>query len=343
MIAPRHVATLRDVAVRAGVHPATASRALDPVRYTRVSAGVRRRVEDAARELGYTRDLVAQNLRRGRTGFVGVIVADLGNPYIAPVIRGLGEELEPKGFVLFIAESLDDGARFQRLLKQMRSRRVDALVTTAARTTDLAAVCEAVDEGLRIVLASRAIPGAQLPTVVHDGVMAGRLAAEHLISRGCHRLGEIIGSSTIQPYADRDRGFRAAAALCPDVVVVTTPGTADADTIDEGRRLARILIENEGVDGIFAHDDVMAIGAIDAIKLSGRKCPDDVAVIGHDDVPLADRLEPSLTTVRTNGKELGRLAGLAVLRLLENLGDAPFTWSLAPELVERESTRRGDK
>src|ERR1700716_927956 len=127
----RGVATLEDVARAAGVHYSTVSRALDPNKVWRVNVVTRKRVQAVAQRMGYQRDMVASGLKRGRTHTVAVVVADPGNPFIAPVLRGIANRLEAAGFMSLISETQDDSARLERILNHLLSRRVDAIILTA--------------------------------------------------------------------------------------------------------------------------------------------------------------------------------------------------------------------
>src|SRR5207302_9181954 len=132
----RSIVTLEDVARAAGVHYSTVSRALDPSKVWRVNAVTRKHVEAVARRMGYQRDMVASGLKRGRTHTVAIVVADLGNPFIAPVLRGIANRLEHAGFMSLISDTQDDSARLERILNHLLSRRVDAIILTAARLGD---------------------------------------------------------------------------------------------------------------------------------------------------------------------------------------------------------------
>ena len=331
-------ATLRKVAHRAGVHYATASRALDPRRQSMVRPETRARVERAARELSYRPDLGARGLRKGETRTIGVVVANLGNPFIAPVLTGITDVLEDAEFVPVFADSRDDSARLRRLIELLLSRRVDGLIVSAARLADGPQIAGLANQGVPVVLAARALLDSDLPSVTFDGHRAGELVAGHFVRLEHEVLAQIEGPADIASFVERGTGFRAAAARLGARVLEISEPAATPD-IEEGHRVMTMLLgRRERPTAVFAHNDLLAVGALDAIREAGLSCPEDVSVIGHDDSPLVQRLQPPLTTIATPGHELGRLAGTMVLDLLRAPDARPVSVALAPTLVVRGST-----
>jgi LacI family transcriptional regulator len=330
--------TLKDVAHAAGVHASTASRALDPAKADLVDAATRRRVQLIAGELGYLRHAVASGLRRGRTNTLGVIVADLANPFVAPVIRGIENSAEGKGLMPFIAESQDDHDRFERVVDHMLQRRVDGVITTAARSGDEEMLRTGFDT-IPVVLAVRDLAGSGLPRVTHDDDLGGRLAAAHLLELGHRRMGQLRGPTDISSFVDRGRGFDAAAAA-GGAEVIDSDDVAALPSLDEGRRLMRRLLEmaSEMPTAIFAHNDLMAVGALDELAARGIRCPQDVAIMGYNDTVMSSHVEPPLSTIRLNGYEVGQLAAAMALQLIADPTLEPPERSIDPVLVPRAST-----
>jgi|GraSoiStandDraft_11_1057310.scaffolds.fasta_scaffold107746_2 LacI family transcriptional regulator len=331
--------TLRDVARAAGVHYSTASRSLDPINVRLINPATVVRVQQAAQELGYRPDLVARGLRRGRTGTIGIVVADLANPYIAPVLRGIAESLESRGVMPLIVETLDDQARLKRLLATLLSRRIDAIITSAARRGYADILTEVANAGTPVVLAVRDLANSGLPVVTHDDLRGGELAARHLIELGHRRLTQLRGPSDIQSFSDRGEGFERYARSVRAAVVGVTEMARTPD-VAEGRRLMeRVLAEVKPLPtGIFAHNDLMAVGALEALDTAGLRCPEDVSLVGYNDVQLASHIAPPLTTIRLPGEALGRIAGEMALGLLDQPDVRPASVSLPPTLVPRGST-----
>ena len=330
--------TLQDVARMAGVHPSTASRALDPAKAALVSPQTRARVQNVARDLGYRGDIVAMGLRRGRTRTIGVVVAHLGNPYIAPVIHGIETVLEGRGLMPVVADSRDESPRLSKILDHLLSRRVDAIITTAVRAGD-AATMEKVAGEVPVVLAVRTLPRTNLASVCTDDDHGGRAAAQHLAALGHTRVAQLRGPEDISSFSQRGAGFASAASRA-GLDVTDVRETAIAPTVDEGARLMRLLLAGGPTmpTGVFAHNDLMAIGAIDVLRQNGLTCPGDVSVVGYNDAPLVDHLDPPLTTIRIPGYELGRLAAERAVEMIDQPTFRPSRLSLEPELVERGST-----
>ncbi len=329
--------TLRDVAAAADVHVATASRALDPESVHPVAPATRALVEQAAKRLGYRGHMMARALRRGRSSTVGVVAADLANPYCAPVLRGLQESLEPAGFMALVTESQDESTVLDRAVGHLLARQVDALVLVAVRAGDRARVLSWAAK-VPVVLVVGTLPGSGVPAVGHDDRGGARLAARHLAALGHRYAAQLPGPLDVQPFQDRYDSFAATAAglgLCLREVPAV-----DSPTLAAGYWLMReLLAAGLGrTTAVFAHNDDMATGAVRALRDAGRCCPGDVSVVGYNDVAMAACLDPPLTTIRLDGQELGRQAGEVVLAAMAGTDPPPPFEPLPAELVIRAST-----
>lgn len=330
--------TLKDVAEQAGVDVSTASRALNPQKSSVVAPHTRRRVLEAAETLGYRTNLQASALRSGRTGIVGVIVTDISNPFIGPVIRGVAHALGGRGMLPIMTETRDSSDEFAKICDKLLAQRVDGIITTAARYGDRALLRRVAAE-VPTVLAVRELPGSGIPSISHDDVTGGRLAAEHLLGLGHRRVAQLMGPQDIWSFEGRARGFRdavaAAGATCEDVRSRSRLPTAQA-----GRELAVDLLDRQEdpPTAIFAHNDSIAIGALGVLREHGLDCPDDMSLIGYNDVPLTAHIHPPLTTIRLPGYELGRLAAELVVTPGDGADGMAGSVQLAPQLVVRSST-----
>lgn len=328
--------TLREVASDAGVHWATASRALDPQRRWMVRPDTRSRIEASAVRLGYRPHLGAAGLRRGRSAMVGVVVANLGNPFIPSIIRSVADALEDQGLTAIVAETQDDHDRLRRIFDALLGRRVDGIILTGGRLGDEAAIREVVRSGVPVVLATRPIPGIGLACVSHDGRRAGELAAEHLHALGHKDVALVRGPLDVESINEREDGFARASARLGLRVLQGLDGPSD---IASGRHQMQVLLSREPAPtGVFATNDLMALGVIDAIRAAGLGCPGDVSVIGHDDQPLADHFSPALTTIHTQSEELGRRAAAMLISAVGKEDVPPEDIRLEPELAVRSST-----
>ena len=331
--------TLRRVADEAQVHLSTASRALDPARAHRVNASTAARVRAVADRLGYRPDAIARGLRQGRTSTVGVVVADLANPFLVSVMRGVENVLELEGLMPVIAETQDDPSRLQRALDHLADRRVDALITTAALKPATERLVRFAGHEAPVVLAIRALIGCGLPTVQADDRLGGELVAGYLARLGHKVVTQLRGPMNIQSFADRASGFESSmTSLGGRVVEIDT--VASEPTYEEGQRLMGYLLGSqlELPTAVFAHNDPMAIGALDVIKRSGLRCPEDISIVGFNDNPFVDQVCPPLTTVRIHSYAIGRESARMALQLLG--GERPADVVIPPELVPRSSTMR---
>lgn len=336
----RRKTTLKDVAAEAGVHVSTVSRALDPAKRELVNRHTREQIEQVAERLAFRRDKLASSLRRGRTDVIGVVVADLANPFIGPVLRGIENALDGRDVVPMVLESRDSSDRLARVCDALIDHRVDAVVTTAGREGDLATL-RMVARRVPLVLAVRALPDLDVPTLAHDDVLGGRLAAEHLAGLGHTRLAQLPGPEDISSFRDRGNGFREGVGRA-GLQLLAAPGeTPVLPTIDAGRRLMELLLDRHGAappTGVFVHNDSMAVGALDATADAGLRCPEDVSIVGYNNSPLTGHLAPPLTTLHLPAYELGRMAADTVMTMLDDPEELPGRTTLPPRLVVRSST-----
>jgi LacI family transcriptional regulator len=331
-------ATLRDVAAAARVHPATASRALNPGTRLLVSEETARRVTEAAERLGYRPNPVARSLRTRRSHTIGVLIPDLNNPLFPPIVRGLEDRLAEHGYVALLGNTDSDLARERLVFDQMRARHVDGFMVATA-TLHSTILDEAAEADLPVVLMNRTAQGYPFSAVSVDNEQGVRAAVAHLASLGHTRIGHIAGPQDTSTGFARLRGFldsmRSHGLAVGDADVVY----ASALSLAEGLRSGRALLEgNAELTAIVAGNDMLAVGCYGAFDELGLRCPQDVSIIGFNDMPFIDRLRPPLSTVRFPHYQLGAEAAKLLLERIET-GDGPVKiLYLAPELVARGST-----
>lgn len=338
---PRRTITIKDVAREAGVHPSTVSRSLDPSQWNRVTPETRERVGRVARELGYRPDILASGFRRQRSRTIGVVVPDFGNPIYGQLIRGITLQLEREGYLALIVETRDEADRLGETLATLDARRVDGIITGATRERDVRSLRKFAAGGTPVVMAVRWVRSLDLPRVTNDDLRGGILAADHLLGLGHVQLAQVHGPDDIETFRERCQGFRRAAAAA-GVVLDKPTDHAREPTVAEGRRLMHLLLESRSPrpTAVFAHSDAMAIGAIEALHEHGLSCPGDVSVIGYNDMPLVEHLDPPLSTVRMPTGEVGRIAAQTMLATLQGYQDSFASIALQPLLVARGSTAR---
>jgi LacI family transcriptional regulator len=335
---PDRPATLRDVAAAAGVHPATASRALNPETRLLVSEETARRVSAVAAELGYRPNPVARSLRTRRSHTVGVLIPDLNNPIFPPIVRGLEDKLAAAGYVALLGNTDADASRERKLFEQMRARHVDGFVLATATLHDRL-LAEAAAAELPVVLMNRLAQDYSFPAVSVDNEQGSRMAVTHLAKLGHTRIAHIAGPQEASTGVGRLRGFRDGMASCGLEVAEDLIAYAARYTVEEGTRCGRELLAAHGdITAVAAANDMLAVGCYAALDEAGRRCPDDISVIGFNDMPFIDRLRPPLTSVRFPHYQLGTEAAQLLLERISGAGGPVKILYLAPELIVRGST-----
>jgi LacI family transcriptional regulator len=335
---PEPPVTLKDVAARAGVHPATASRALNPETRLLVSEDTTRRVLGAAAALGYTPNPVARSLRTRRSHTVGVLIPDLNNPLFPPIVRGLEDRLAADGYVALIGNTDSDDDREQVVFEQMRARHVDGFVLATAHLRS-PLLAEAARAELPLVLVNRLAEDYSFPSVSVDNERGIRMAVAHLAGLGHRRIAHIAGPQDVSTGLSRYRGFVAAMAAHGLPVEADLVVFARAYSVDEGLRCCRELLRTAGrCTAVAAANDMLALGCYAALDEAGLGCPDDMSVVGFNDMPFIDRLRPPLTTVAFPHYQVGAEAAQLLLERIGGNGGPVKVLYLAPEFIIRGST-----
>ncbi|HEY6495480.1 MAG TPA: LacI family DNA-binding transcriptional regulator, partial [Trebonia sp.] len=331
-------ATLRDVAAAAGVHPATASRALNPGTRLLVSEETARRVTEAADRLGYRPNPVARSLRTRRSHTIGVLIPDLNNPLFPPMIRGIEDRLAERGYVALIGNTDIDLAKERLVFDQMRARHVDGFVMATA-ISGSPILAEAAESDVPVVLMNRTSQDFPFSSVSVDNEQGVRAAVAHLVSLGHTKIGHIAGPQDASTGLARLRGFHAAMAAHKLRVADRQVVYASAFSLDEGVRCgAELLGAGTGLTAVVAANDMLAVGCYSAFDELGLRCPEDVSIIGFNDMPFIDRLRPPLSSVRFPHYELGTEAATLLIERIEAADSPVKILFLAPELVARGST-----
>jgi len=332
-------ATLRDVASAAGVHPATASRALNPGTRLLVSEETAQRVTEAAERLGYRPNSVARSLRTRRSHTIGVLIPDLNNPLFPPIIRGIEDRLGEHGYVALIGNTDADPGKERLVFDQMRARHVDGFVLATA-TLNSPILAEAAQAGLPLVLMNRTAQDYPFSSVSVDNEQGVRAAVAHLISLGHTRIGHIAGPQDISTGAARLRGYLEAMRSHGLAVNSGEIVYATSYSVEDGLRCGRELLgATDDLTAVVAANDMLAVGCYGALDALGLRCPEDVSVIGFNDMPFVDRLHPPLSTVRFPHYQLGtEAARLLIERIESGEGNPVKILFLAPELITRGST-----
>lgn len=330
----RQVVTIGMVAKAAGVSPSTVSRILNGTAV--VSEIKKKAVDDAVANLGFVPNPVARGLAGGRTLSIGVVTQAIDSPFYGAALRGIEDELDPVGYSPLFVSGHWNASSEARCIDVLRSRRVDGIIVLTGRVPDQ--TLKSCAKHLPIVVTGRQLKASGLFTLNFDNFEGGRLATQHLIELGHRRIAFIAGDPQHPDANERLRGYRAAleaAGIAFDESLVV-PG--EYHEVSGLMAVDRLIEGRVQFTAVFAANDQMAFGAALGLHRRALRIPDDVSLVGFDDLPSSLYAIPPLSTVHQPAYELGRLAASAMLQMLA--GNKPDVQMPAPRLIGRESSRR---
>jgi LacI family transcriptional regulator len=325
---------IRDVAERAGVSVGTVSNALNHPQ--KVSPEARDRIRAAIAELGYVRNDAARVLRAGRSSTIGLVVLDVRNPFFTDLARGAEEEAARHGLSVILGNSDEHPGREAGYLDLFEEQRVRGVLISPYGEVD-ARLARLRERGIGAVLVDRASGDRRFSSVSVDDVAGGRIAARHLLDTGRRRIAFVGGPDGIRQVADRLAGARDAVAEVPGATldVVATA----ALTVLEGRRAGLELLSGDRPDAIFAANDLVATGLLQALVMEGSaRVPGDIALIGYDDIDFASAAMVPLSSIRQPAALIGQTAVRMLLEAEEDPATPARQTVFQPELVVRAST-----
>lgn len=342
-MANKESASIRDVAQLADVSTATVSHVLNGTRY--VSPQLTERVQTAMLELDYQPDAVAQSLRRRKTLTLGLLVPSVEIPFFAAVAYHVERSAAEKGYNIILCNSNWDGPAEQAHLRDLLARRVDGLICISA-SMGAAEIGPVIEGGTPVVMLERRMPGIGLDAVGIDNEVGAYEATRHLLELGHRRIGAVRGMSFSTVSDDRVYGYRRALREVgvPFDESLLYNGNFQPQTGYEATE--RFLSLPQPPSAIFAFNDLMAMGVLHRLTQVGLRVPQDVAVVGFDDIPLSRYMSPGLTTVRQPLQEMGRRVVELLLQRISGEGPEKAQYvKFEPELIVRGSTRedRGQK
>lgn len=330
--------TLRDVAEAAGVHAATASRALNPATRGLVNADTARRVMKVADQLGYRPNPIARGLKTAKSGTVGIVIPDLTNPLFPPIVRGIEEVLEPAGFSGLIVNTDNDLNRERWQIEHLLSRQVEGLIVATARVQH--PLMEQLHrEGVVMVMVNRRPDAVDVPSITPDDAAGVEQAVRHLAGLGHTRIAHVAGPANTSTGVSRARAFRAAVhelGLEDDPALVVTTDSWSEEAGAAGLR--RLLDAGTEFTAIFAGNDLIALGCYDVFRERGIECPGKMSVVGFNDMPFLDKLQPPLTTIAIPHQEIGAEAARLLLDSIADPSRPARSVLLPLSLVVRGST-----
>ena len=335
--------TIHEVAKLSGVSVATVSRVLNG--HNHVREETRQRVLATARKLDYAPSAAARTLVKQRSQLIGVILftgeehPDLQHPFFLEVLVGLKHSLGAEGYdlMLFAREQPGVGRGPHAYARRARHHRVDGVVVLAVDDADDPELRKLLASGTPVVAVDLVVAGEHASYVVSDNLAGARLAVRHLHELGHTRIATIAGLSHTKPAADRLLGYRA--ELQELGLERRAEYEAQGDFyMQSGETAMRALLAlPEPPTAVFAASDLMAVGALKAVEAAGLRCPGDVAIVGFDDIQLAENLTPPLTTIRQDKRGVGAAAARSLVQMIDDPQASPPVLMLPVELVVRAS------
>ncbi|NRQ48220.1 LacI family DNA-binding transcriptional regulator [Aeromicrobium stalagmiti] len=331
------VAQVRDVAALAGVSPATVSNALNHP--AKVSPETLARIQAAIDELGYIRNDAARQLRAGTNRAIGMIVLDIANPFFTDVARGVEDVLIDEQRPLILGNSAQEPARETTYLDLFEQQRMSGvLITPVVNVIDRLRRLR--DRGTSVVLVDRMSRVKEFSSVSIDDRMGGRIATEHLLEIGRRRIGFIGGPAGLAQVKTRLAAARKAVEQHGSgEILFAETDSMNAQAGRDGIEQLLALPKKQRPDAIFAANDLVALGVLQALTLAGVRVPDDIAIIGYDDIDFAASAAIPLSSVRQPAHQMGSAAASMLLDVIADPAASTVKHlTLKPELVVRRST-----
>lgn len=328
---PARVRTVKEIAAIAKVSVATVSRALQ--RPEIVSEETRQRIHEVVKRLGYTPNALARNLRTARTRLIIALLPDIANPFFSEVIRGIEQVAHENGYSVLLGETQSSLVREQAYADMVAARQADGIITMSHRVPAIA-----IDGRLPVVNACEYVKDKKISSVYIDNVAAAGSAVDYLVTLGHRDIAFIAGPSSSPICVDREQGYQLAMQRAK---IAANPAlTAVGDfSIEAGERAIDLFLsQGQSFSAVFCSNDEMAIGAMRALISHGLRVPEDVSVVGFDDIRFARYTSPPLTTVAQPKNALGREAMTMLIELLNDPEVPPRKRVLSADLVVRGST-----
>lgn len=328
--------TIAEVARLAGVHESTVSRALNPETEFIVNSKTLKKVKAAAEELNYAPNIMARGLRTRLSMTVGVVIPDLTNPIFPEIIRGIERHLAPLGYTTLLTDADGSASLESSVVTSLTQRQVDGfIIATGVEEPEIVKYLD--DSGLPVVLVNRGAEGKNYPLVTGNDEQGIREVVNHLAQLGHKSIFHIAGPMSHSTSKGRAKALKVA---CEASNIELKVFEANGLTVGEGERLTDRAIKEikDNLTAIQASTDLLALGALRSLRKNGVRCPEDVSVVGFNDMPFAEEFSPGLTTVKVPLEQIGRESARQLMRFIEEKTLAPIVVSLPVSLVVRAST-----
>ena len=310
--------TIKDVASLAGVSPMTVSRVINES--DRVSPETQRRVETAIAQLGYIPSRLARGLSGRRTGTLALIVPDVANPFFTMIVRAAEEVARRSAYRVILCDTRADLAVERDVIEELIAHRVEGIAIAPVSDQSKPHLARLSRFGVPFVLVDRTVAGVDCDAVLGDSVGGAQRLVEHLVGLGHRHIGMIVEKDEVSTARERRQGYESALKaaglpLDPGLVAETTP---DPDGGFKG--MGRLLAAEERPTAVFAVNNLVALGAIEAVRHAGLKVPEDVALVCFDDIEFASRLYPFLTALEQPAETFGTLGAQLLLDRIQGRG-----------------------
>ncbi len=330
------MSTIKEVSLHARVSPSTVSRVLNGT--AAVNEKTRQRVLDAVSELNYHPNAFARGLVTNRSGGIGVVVNEISSPFYSGLISGIEQVVEAEGLHLLVSSSHAKTQTEREALEFLVQRRSDGLILQFDASSDYDILTWLKEVHTPAIVVGRFIAEIANHCLYLDNERGGYMATQHLLKQGHRKIAHVMGAPSIKDSWDRLHGYRRAleeAGLSYDEMYIV-----EGTFMEESGQLAirRLLERNLGITAVFLANDQMAAGAIQELRDTGLHVPDDISIIGYDDINFARYLYPALTTIRQPFSEMGQAAASLVLAALRET-ETEVRRKFEPELVVRQSVK----
>ncbi len=340
--------TIRDVAHLAGVSITTVSRVLNDADYP-VRPQLRQRVKQAAEQLEYTPSTTITIQRRDTSRDIALVIPNISNPFYLQAVLGVGEALYANDYNLVFCNTTHDPAKERNFLKQLHERKIKGVILSSVAENNAETVQKLQQQGMKFVLLDQKLPDTECPCIHYDNCTGAKMAMEHLLQMGHKKIAFATTSLVRFTRTEVYRGYREAleaAGISADSrllyeCAINKAGHGSDYELNIGRQVAhKFLADGCPATAILCINDMVAIGLIQTLVQNGVKVPEDVSVVGFDDVPLAGACLPPLTTVHYPAQDAGRLAAMMLMDTLQNNESQNMVnMTMTPSLVVRGSAK----
>jgi len=330
--------TIKDISKEVGVSINTVSRALNDK--PDINEKTKEKILQKAKEMGYVKNTFASMMKSQKSKIIGVVIPDSSNPFFSEVFKGIEEEARKSDYQTMIINTEGKYNLEEKAISTMIERRVDGVLLFPMQNnyTDIEKL---LSEKYPLVLVGRGVENWNVDEIYNNEVKGGYLATKHLIDKGCNRIVMISAEKFNTAARDRENGYMKALkeSKLSYQKIENINKIHEGLYIEEGKKIIENILMRETIDGVFCYNDLIAYGVIKELKENNKKIPEEIKVVGYDDIRFSKIFSPSLTTVSVNKEKMGKEAFNMLLRRIENIDSTTMNITLDVELIERESSK----